>query len=103
VTKASLLEKLLISPRLQIRKGFRSLLEDLVILMIWTSAILKMNLQSFIDLFLILNFILWRGPTTMNRIMNLVSIVYLVRLFIILSNVYQDLQPMIYPADFDSG
>jgi len=71
---------------INIMKGFRSVLEDLIILLIWSSALFKMNLQAIILFVLIIFFTLRRKSGTIKFIMNSILLIMLIRLCLILSN-----------------
>ena len=78
------------------------MIEDLIILTIWTSALFKMNIQSLIDFSLVLLFFFNRSPNTIRIIMNTISLVFIIRMCIIISNMTSDLNPMPFPDDFNS-
>ena len=101
--KAKIMDRLLISTKVWIKRGFKTVLEDLIILAIWSSALYKMNIQSMIDVCLVILFQVRRTPTTIKFLMNCTMLVFLVRLIIIFMNVTEDLNPMVYPSDFQGS
>jgi hypothetical protein len=93
-------DALIVHYQLMMRKGLKCFMEETIVLLIWTSAIYKMDLQSFFDLLLIVCFIFRRSFNTIRFIMDFMSIFFLIRLVLILSNMYEDLSPMAYPLIF---
>ena len=75
--------------------------EDLIILLLWSSALFKMNAQSLIDLSLVIYWmIMGRSPRTMKLIMHTVAVVWLIRLCVNLSNMSPRMNPMVYPQNY---
>ena len=96
-----ILSKILVDTNIQLLKGFKSVLEELIILSIWTSAIFKMNIQSFIDVSLVLLFFIRRSQSMMKFILTINAIVFFIRLGTVLSNMDRELvSPMQYPEIF---
>lgn len=80
-------ERLLVDTNLKIIKGFKSFLEDFIVLMLWTSTIFKLNVQSIFDFSLVILFYFNRTPGMICKIMNFMNIIFFARLLIILSNI----------------
>ncbi len=93
------MRRLLVDTNLQISKGFKTILEDLVVLMVLTSSVMKMNLQSFFDFGLVILFYYKRSHKTIFFIMNAISLLWFARLVVILSNMFQFVNPMPYPYE----
>lgn len=85
---------------MKLLKGFRAVLEDFIIMVVWSHALVMMNLNSCIDIGLVVLFYLKRRSGTMRTIMNTVSIVMLARLCITLSNMNEALEPNQYPWEY---
>ena len=100
--RVRLRERLLIDTNLKIMKGLKSFLEDFVILILWTSTIFKLNIISIFDFTLIILFQIYRSPGMIRHIMNLTSIIFFVRLLVVLSNLDQSLNKMQYPTIFQN-
>ena len=95
------MKKVLADTNLQLLRGFKIILEEVIILSLWTSAILKQNLQSFIDYTLIVLYHYNRTPSTMKTILYCNSVVLVLRLLLALSNMDEKLlSPMAYPQIF---
>jgi len=77
--------------------GWRSILEDLAILSILVSAICYMDVKSMADYLLILMFMFRRTKGTMKIIMIIQTGLYILRMVVILSNMYESMSPMVYP------
>lgn len=93
--------KLSVFSRVQLARGFKTLTEDVIVLLIWSSALYKMNLQSLLDLALVLVFqIGGRTPQVMRFIMHTVSVMFVIRIFLTLSNMTDKVSPMSYPNEF---
>ena len=71
---------------LVIQKGLKVIFEDLIILLIWSSALYKMNLVSIVDICLVVKYHIKRGTKTIRFISNFKSILLLLRLCLILTN-----------------
>jgi len=95
-------ERLLIKTKIDLYKGLKTTLEDLVILFVWTSALFSMNCQSFVDLSFVVLFYINRSRKTMRVLMMAISVVLVVRLGLTLSNMHVDVSPMRYP-EFAAG
>ena len=89
-----------VETKMMLLRGFRTVLEDFIILTVWSAALVMMNLNSFIDLALVILFFLKRRSGTMRTIMNTVSIVLFVRLCITLSNMNEALEPEQFPWEY---
>ena len=76
-------------------------LEHVVVLLIWVSAINKMNLHSIFDFVIIILFTYTKRFNTMKFLMNSITVVLVLRLLLILSNMTQQLNPMTYPVQFE--
>lgn len=72
---------------MKIIKGFKSFLEDFIVLMLWTSTIFKLNIQSIFDFSLVILFYFNRSPSMIRKIMNFMNLIFFARLLIILSNI----------------
>ena len=92
-------EWLLQDTNLMIIKSFQSFLEDFIVLMLWTSTIFKLNVQSMLDFSIVILFYFNKTPGMIFKIMNVMNIIFFARLLIILSNINQQLNPMKYPSD----
>jgi hypothetical protein len=84
--QGEILSKILVDTKIQIRKGFKVVLEDLIILSIWTSCIFKMNLQSFLDISLVIMFFVRRTQRVMLFILSMNSLIFILRIGLIVSN-----------------
>lgn len=89
--------------RINILRGFKIVLEDLVILVIWSSALFKMNLQSFIELALVILYYFSRSSRSLRLINDCMSICLLLRLLLALSNMQEGLNPMSYPVEYQKA
>ena len=92
---------ILVDTNIQILRGFKTILEELIILSIWTSAIFKMNIQSFLDVGLVILYFVRRNQKVMKFILTMNALVFIIRLAIVLSNMDRELvSPMQYPELF---
>jgi len=83
-------------------RGLRSLLEDFIILTLWVFAILIMDVESLVIYVLILLFLRRRSKAMMRLIMFVVAWTFFVRMLLIISNMYENLNPMEYPSSLST-
>lgn len=83
---------------LKLHSGCKVVLEELIIISIWSSAIYKMNIQSLIEFSLILGFYFSRNTKMINLVIVFSTIIFIGRLFFTLSNMVPELNPMDYPS-----
>jgi len=100
--KAEIKKHLEVHVWVDIMKGVRVILEDLIVLLIWSSALFKMNLQSWIFFGLIIFYMLRRRSGTIRFCMNTVLVIMLIRLCVTLSNMNEEVNPMVYPVQYQS-
>ena len=91
--------------QLNILKGFKVFIENLIITAAIISAVIKMNFQSIIYFILITITISLRSNKntpkgSMRVLLNFISSFLFVRLMLILSNIDQNINPMPFPDEF---
>lgn len=89
----------MIDTQLKLHSGCKVILEELIVISIWTSAIYKMNIQSLIEFTLILGYYFSRSTRMINFVLIMNTVIFLGRLVFTLSNMIQDLNPMDYPTE----
>ena len=84
-------------------KGVSMMLESCIIFFIFASAIIKMNIQSIVYLFIVY---LWQRSNdtkaSLRFLMGAVSILLFLRLTIVLSNMNPTMSPMPFPKQFET-
>lgn len=85
--KEELRKRLLVDSKMNTLKGVKVVLENFIILTILTSAILKMNIQSFVYFLLVVIYMRFKTYGSMRLLMDTTSIMLLLRLLLILSNI----------------
>ena len=93
-------KRLLIDSNLNTLKGLKILLDNMIIMLILTSAISKMNAYSMIY-FMLVCLHLWTNKA-IKITMNTVSFLLFLRLILIWSNVDQNISGMSYPQQFQN-
>lgn len=94
----------MVDSKMNVLRGFKVFLENSIICTTIVSALIKMNIWSIIY-FILIAIILKKKQneathSSMRILMNTISILLVIRLALILSNLEESISPMPFPSEF---
>lgn len=91
---------MLIDAKINLLKGFKGIVEELIMITISISAMQKMNMLSLVQFALVVILIYKKNDGSMRIVLNVISLMFATRLLLILSNMTEEVSPMKYPEEF---
>ena len=96
--KEELRKRLLVDSKMNNMRGVKVVLENIIILLLLVSAILKMNIQSFIYFTLVVIYMKFKTYGAMRLLMDTTSALLFLRLMLILSNYQENISTKEFPV-----